>query len=60
MRRLFAALAGALRTIIGVPRYDAYCAHVARHHPNVEPMSRAEFERARFDDRYSRPGGKCC
>jgi uncharacterized short protein YbdD (DUF466 family) len=60
MRHALAVLAAALRTVLGAPRYDAYCAHVARRHPGTEPMSRAEFERVRLNDRYSKPGAKCC
>jgi uncharacterized short protein YbdD (DUF466 family) len=59
-RALLATFARALRIVIGAPRYDMYRAHVARHHPQLEPMSRAEFERARLEDRYAKPGAKCC
>lgn len=60
MRALLAAVAHAFRVMAGAPRYDAYRAHLARRHPHAEPMSRAEFERARLDARYSKPGSKCC
>jgi uncharacterized short protein YbdD (DUF466 family) len=60
VRRFLAALAEAVHAVMGAPRYDAYRRHIARHHPQVEPMSRAEFERTRLDERYSKPGAKCC
>ena len=60
MNALLATIAHALRVVAGAPRYDAYRAHIERHHPDTEPMSRAEFERTRLDDRYSKPGAKCC
>jgi uncharacterized short protein YbdD (DUF466 family) len=60
VKPLLAAFMRALRIMIGVPRYDAYRAHLGTHHPEVQPMSRAEFERERLEARYSRPGGKCC
>jgi uncharacterized short protein YbdD (DUF466 family) len=60
VRQFLTALAGALRIVMGAPRYDAYRAHAALHHPQAEPMSRAEFERARLVERYSKPGAKCC
>ena len=60
MMALLTAFARALGIMIGVPRYDAYRAHIATHHPELEPVSRAEFERTRLEARYSRPGGKCC
>jgi uncharacterized short protein YbdD (DUF466 family) len=50
----------ALRIVIGAPRYDAYRAHMAKHHVEIDPMSRAEFERARLAERYSKPGTRCC
>ena len=60
MKALLATLANALRVMAGAPRYEAYRAHIAQHHPQVAPKSRAEFERMRLDDRYSKPGAKCC
>jgi uncharacterized short protein YbdD (DUF466 family) len=53
-------VANVVRRIIGVPDYDRYLAHVREHHPDVAPMSRAEFERVRMNDRYTRPGSRCC
>ena len=52
--------ANVVRRIIGVPDYDRYVAHVRMHHPDVTPMSRSEFERQRMNDRYTRPGSRCC
>ena len=49
-----------LRRIVGVPDYEGYLAHVEACHPGTTPMTRAEFERMRLDDRYSRPGQRCC
>jgi uncharacterized short protein YbdD (DUF466 family) len=60
VREVLTRFARGLRIVIGAPRYDAYRAHVAKHHPEIEPMSRTEFERARLEDRYSKPGAKCC
>jgi uncharacterized short protein YbdD (DUF466 family) len=41
VKALLATLANALRVMAGAPRYEAYRAHIARHQPLVEPMSRA-------------------
>ncbi|HEU5185252.1 MAG TPA: YbdD/YjiX family protein [Gemmatimonadaceae bacterium] len=60
MKQVLRALANALRVMVGAPRYDAYRAHIARHHPEISPLSRSEFERARLEERYSKPGAKCC
>ena len=49
-----------IRRIIGAPDYDAYLAHQRQHHPECTPLSRRDFERQRLDDRYSRPGNRCC
>lgn len=53
-------MAATVRRIIGVPDYDMYVAHVNACHPGVVPMSRDEFERARLEDKYNRPGQRCC
>lgn len=53
-------LARALRHIIGAPDYASYLAHMRTHHPNVEPLSPADFERERLTARYDRPGARCC
>jgi uncharacterized short protein YbdD (DUF466 family) len=49
-----------VRRIIGVPDYDTYVEHCRTHHPGREPMSRREFDQQRMQDRYSRPGARCC
>jgi uncharacterized short protein YbdD (DUF466 family) len=48
------------RRIVGVPDYERYVAHVRERHAGVVPMTREEFERSRLEDRYSRPGQRCC
>jgi len=52
--------ADVLRRIIGVPDYDRYLAHMSAHHPDSIPLSPREFEVVRMNDRYSRPGSRCC
>jgi len=49
-----------VRRIIGVPDYDAYVAHVRDRHPGEVPLTRAEFERECQENRYNRPGTRCC
>ena len=49
-----------LRRIIGVPDYDTYVAHMRECHADTAPMTRRDFEKARMDDKYSRPGQRCC
>ena len=56
----FRQLAQIIRRIIGVPDYDRYLAHVRACHPEAPPLSREEFSRQRLEDRYSRPGTRCC
>jgi uncharacterized short protein YbdD (DUF466 family) len=53
-------MAKIVRRIVGVPDYEGYVAHVQACHPGRAPMTRAEFERSRLEDRYSRPGSRCC
>ena len=49
-----------VRRLIGVPDYERYVAHVRAMHPGCEPMPRDAFMRKRMEDRYSRPGARCC
>lgn len=50
----------ALRLIIGAPDYERYLAHMRERHPGEVPLSREEFIRQRLNDRYQRPGSRCC
>lgn len=52
--------AAVVRTIIGAPDYDRYLAHHGTHHPGCAPLTRDQFMRQRLEDRYSRPGSRCC
>jgi uncharacterized short protein YbdD (DUF466 family) len=53
-------LGAVIRRVIGAPDYDRYLAHVTSCHPGTTPMTRDEFERSRLEDRYSKPGQRCC
>jgi uncharacterized short protein YbdD (DUF466 family) len=52
--------AAVLRQVLGAPDYDRYVRHVQRCHPGTEPIGMREFYRARLDERYNKPGAKCC
>jgi len=49
-----------LYRIIGAPNYEAYLAHLRAHHPNEKPLPEEEFFRQRLEQRYNRPGSRCC
>jgi uncharacterized short protein YbdD (DUF466 family) len=49
-----------LRRILGAPDYERYLAHAQSHHPESLPLTRDEFVRSRLEDRYNRPGARCC
>lgn len=49
-----------IRAILGVPDYERYLTHMRRRHPERAALSRDDFVRQRLDDRYSRPGSRCC
>jgi uncharacterized short protein YbdD (DUF466 family) len=57
---LLGRLSDVIRQLLGVPDYDRYLEHVRAHHPGETPLSREEFTRRRMDERYSRPGSRCC
>lgn len=48
------------RRIIGAPDYERYLAHLRQHHPGDQPLTRQEFARQRLEEKYSRPGSRCC
>jgi uncharacterized short protein YbdD (DUF466 family) len=58
--RARARVAAALRQVIGAPDYERYVTHVRLCHPGAEPIAVEEFYRARLEDRYNKPGAKCC
>ena len=49
-----------VRTVIGAPDYERYVAHMHDHHPGCKVVSRDEFMQQRLENRYSRPGSRCC
>lgn len=53
-------IARGLRAMIGVPDYDRYLEHQIAHHPGSIPMTRAEFSAERLENRYNKPGSRCC
>jgi len=53
-------IAAVVRRVVGVPDYDGYVAHVRQCHPDTVPLTREQFERSRLEDKYSRPGQRCC
>jgi uncharacterized short protein YbdD (DUF466 family) len=60
IRETLQRAATVVRRIVGVPDYERYLAHVRERHAGAVPMSREEFERSRLEDKYSRPGQRCC
>jgi uncharacterized short protein YbdD (DUF466 family) len=52
--------ASCIRAVLGAPDYEAYLAHMRSAHPGDRVMSETEFTHTRMNDRYNRPGSKCC
>lgn len=51
------------RLMVGVPSYDNYVLHIGAQHPDITPMSEAEFVRDRQSARFGeggRGGFRCC
>jgi uncharacterized short protein YbdD (DUF466 family) len=59
-RRTRARVAAVLVQMIGAPDYQRYVAHVRACHSGVEPLGWDEFYRARLEERYNKPGARCC
>ncbi|HUQ47647.1 MAG TPA: YbdD/YjiX family protein [Gemmatimonadaceae bacterium] len=53
-------IARVLRAVLGAPDYERYVEHVSLAHPDIKPMSCEQFMKDRMNDRYSRPGSRCC
>jgi uncharacterized short protein YbdD (DUF466 family) len=49
-----------VKRIVGVPDYDAYVEHQREHHPECEVLSQKAFIEKAWEDKYSRPGTRCC
>ena len=61
IRHALQTLKDTARLMVGQPRYDAYRAHMAAHHPDQPVMSEIEIFREREEARYGgKNGGKCC
>lgn len=60
LRSLIFRGSAAVRAIIGVPDYGRYLSHMRQAHPGDRVMTETEFNLARMNDRYSRPGTRCC
>jgi uncharacterized short protein YbdD (DUF466 family) len=48
-----------LKEISGENAYDRYLTVHAATHPGKKAMTRDEFYRARQDEKYNNPGGRC-
>ena len=48
------------RQLFGIPDYERYVAHAARHHPNAPLLSRREFFAKAIERRYGKSGPRCC
>ena len=59
-RARLAAAARALHRVLGAPDYEAYLAHHTRCHPGAPPLPYGDFVRRRQEERYARPGSRCC
>ena len=53
-------IAELVRAVIGAPSYERYVTHMRLAHPDRAPLGRDDFIRHRLDERYSKPGARCC
>ena len=49
-----------VRAVVGAPDYERYLAHMRSAHPGDRVMTETEFNHNRMNDRYNKPGSKCC
>lgn len=48
------------RALLHMPDYERYLAHLADHHPEATPLTRAEFFAQHQAARYARGTSRCC
>jgi uncharacterized short protein YbdD (DUF466 family) len=60
LRRALGGVSWYVKDLVGENDYDKYVAHLARTHPDRQPPSRREFERAKSDRREADPRSCCC
>lgn len=58
MKAILRRTAETLRLMVGVGDYDRYLEHVRAHHPELPPMTRAEFFRHCQAARYPSKDGQ--
>ena len=54
---LWKRLQQSFRLMVGVPDYQNYVEHMAKHHPDLTPMDEKTFYRHCVDARYPSAGG---
>ena len=57
VKQVLRRAAQTLRLMVGVGDYEQYVAHVRTHHPELAPMSRADFFRHAQATRYPSADG---
>ena len=57
---LMTRITSAIRAVLGVPDYARYLTHMRSAHPGDRVMSETEFRHTWMNDRYNRPGTRCC
>jgi uncharacterized short protein YbdD (DUF466 family) len=50
----------ALRNLSGDDAYERYLAHLKRHHPEAQPLSRRSFCRSEQQRRWNGGPNRCC
>lgn len=60
LRQRIRAALKIVRRIVGVPDYDAYLKHLRTHHPETVPPTQEQFLEKCWEDKFSRPGNRCC
>jgi uncharacterized short protein YbdD (DUF466 family) len=51
---------GVIGQVVGAPDYERYAEHMRSRHPHAPMLTRDEFARDRLQQRYDRPGSRCC
>lgn len=60
LARGWRAVSWYVKEVVGENDYEHYVTHLRRHHPDAQPVSRREFERAKLDRMAADPKARCC
>lgn len=60
LRHAWCSIRWYVKGLVGENDYERYVTHLRLHDPELEPVTRRDFERAKTDRMESNPKSRCC